>query len=93
MSVNDIEVIKLIIKMKELGITKEEFKEFKESLEVNKVDKQVEAVEVIPIISPFDNLSDDEILYWATPYGIELESKKEHMNQKHKETEELNGNN
>jgi len=42
-------------------------------------------------ITPYDHISDEEVLYWSTGYYDEMQSIKELQLEQKKETEELNG--
>lgn len=67
------------------GITYE-FKDLEKI--VNPYVPELKPEEIVKPLSPFDELTEEEILYWATPYGKELEArKKAQQEQKHFEDE------
>ena len=92
MSLTTLEIIQVMTQAKELGFTNLKI----DGLELNSTSKQpvaepVKATEPPPadlkpeeIVSPLsvlDELTDEEILYWSTPYYQELQEKKEAMKQ------------
>ena len=77
---NDIEAIKLLIKMKELGITDEQVKLIKEK-NAPVVQETQDADKLLSQLFPND-YTDDEIMYWSTPYYDELQAQKELRKQK-----------
>ena len=81
----DLEIMQVLIKAKELGITQEQVDEFKKPKPIQMTDEELEAI--VKPMSPFDDLSEEEIQYWATPYFDELQQKKEQQKQKLKEEE------
>jgi hypothetical protein len=48
--------------------------------------------EIVKPLSPLDDFSDEEILYYATPYYDELQRKKEMHKEKLKQEDSLHGN-
>lgn len=46
------------------------------------VDEPVDSKDLPPSETPYDNLSDEEVLFWATPYYDELEQMREAHKQK-----------
>lgn len=81
----DLEAIQLLVKMKELGITQEAIDQLKAKAEEEKIEKQMTEAEQQAVIKAFekdDAYTDEEILYWATPYFDELQDKKN--KQQHK---------
>lgn len=81
----DLEIIALLVKAKELGITKEEVEAFKTQQIVPRgtiTVPDLKATEIVVPGSPFDDLSDEEILYWATPHFDEIQRRKEAQKQK-----------
>lgn len=97
------EVMKLMDHAKELGISKIKVEGFEAELShLNQTpapaqtgtiadlsDEEIRELVIPP--SPFDDLSDEEILYFATPYYDELQAKKEAQAQKLKEEEATRG--
>lgn len=77
----DLEIMQVLIKAKELGITQEQVAAFKKQPDV----PEQRAEDLIKALSPFDDFSEEEIQYWATPYFDELQHKKEQQKQKLKE--------
>lgn len=48
--------------------------------------EELKAEEMVKPLSPLDEMTDEEIMYWATPYGVELEARKlSQQNQKQEE--------
>lgn len=80
----DLDILQTLIKAKELGLTMEDVAAFK-APKVNVSDSKAEEL-VVPM-SVLDQLSDDEILFWATPHYDELQYKKELQKQKLSEEE------
>ena len=71
---NDIEALQLLIKMRELGITEDQIQSFKKTF---KTPEPIETGdEVLRKLFP-EELTDDELLYYATPYYDELQAQKE----------------
>jgi hypothetical protein len=81
--------MQVLIKAKELGITHDDVEKYKQKQEAV---PDVEAKELLIPISPFDDLSEDEIKYWATPYFDEIQARKEAQKQKIAREGELRGN-
>ena len=48
---------------------------------IEPIAEDIEATDVVTPLSVLDDMDDDEILYWATPYYDEIQVKKEHMQQ------------
>lgn len=71
---NDIEALQMLIKMRELGITPEELQSFKDKFKVATPNETSEDVsrKLFP-----NELTDDEVLYYSTPYYDELQAQKE----------------
>lgn len=82
---NDLETLQMMIKMKEFGITKEQIEEFK----VNFRPKEpvLNGDEVLKQMFKED-MTDEEILYYSTPYYDELQAKKE-LHKQHIKEEEM----
>lgn len=79
----DLEIIALLVKAKELGITREDVEAFKAvPRETKIVVPDLKAAEIVVPISPFDDLSDEEILYWASPYYDDIQTRKEAQKKK-----------
>ena len=79
---NDIEAIQLLIKMRELGITDDQVLSFKEKFKKQDVVEDGDAV-YRKIFA--DDYSDEEILYYATPYFDELQERKKIREQQAKD--------
>lgn len=43
------------------------------------------AEDLIKPLSVFEEMTDEEILYWSTPYGLELEAKRKRMEERKRE--------
>ena len=71
---NDIEALQLLIKMRELGITDDQIQSFKKNFV--KPEPIETGDEVLRKLFP-DELTDNELLYYATPYYDELQAQKE----------------
>jgi hypothetical protein len=100
MSFTAAEVKELMDKAKELGLSHIKVEGFEASLTAPKAepapaptvelsDDEIKALVSQP--SPFDDLSEEEILYFATPYFDELQAQKEARAQELKEEEALRG--
>lgn len=76
----DLEIMKLLVRAKELGITHEDIEAYKVSRET--IVPDLKATEIVVPGSHFDDLSDEEILYWASPYYDEIQTRKEAQKQK-----------
>jgi len=81
----DLKALELLIKMKEYGITKDEIESFKKSFVAS--EPILNADEVSAKLF-HEELTDEEILYYATPYGLELEAQKELKNKQMKEQQQ-----
>lgn len=71
----------IIEEAKELGIESVEFEGVKYTLGKNEIPRnsyvpEVKAEEIMTPMPIFEELTDDEIKYWATPYYDELQAKK-----------------
>lgn len=86
----DIEIMQILINAKQLGITHADVENYKTKLETV---PELKPEEIVKPLSPFDGLSDEEILYYATPFFDELQAKKEAQKTKLSEGEDLNGQN
>jgi len=79
----DLKILELLIKKKELGITDEEIAAFKQSLEAPKQQMTEEEIKkVFSPVTPYDGLTDEEILYYATSYFDVLQEEKELKKQR-----------
>lgn len=78
----DLEIMQILIKAKELGITANELIHWKTE-QTKPVDvPDLKSSEIIVPVSPFDDLSEDEILYWHSPFYDDIQTKKEAQKQK-----------
>lgn len=97
MSLTATEIVFLMKQAKELGLTTIKVDGFEAQLATPMPIKQPEVMtdiddkDLVVPSSPFDDLSDEEILYFATPYYDELQAKKEAQAQKLKEEEATRG--
>lgn len=80
------EVLQILEKAKDLGITHLKMNGIEADYAPRVSQKHgsetvpdLKPEEIVALPSPFDNLSDEELLFYATPYGLELEAKKEAM--------------
>lgn len=101
MSLTASEIKELMEKAKELGLSHIKVDGFEAQLSplnqakldvapmVELTDKEIEALVTQP--SPFDDLTDEEIFYYATPYYEELQAKKQAHAEKLKEEEATRG--
>lgn len=79
----DLEIMQTLIKAKELGITQDDVEAFKAKLLPREtIVPDMKASDILAPISSFDDLSDEEILYWASPYYDDIQTKKEAQKQK-----------
>lgn len=86
----DLEILTILVRAKELGITQDDVESFKTvSRETNVPDLKPQEI-VVPV-SPFDDISEDEILYWHSPFYDEIQTKKEAQKQKLAEEQMNNG--
>ena len=79
---DNIEAIKLMIKMRELGITQEQVEQFKNTYKPTEI--IADADETLNKLFPND-MTDEELMYYSTPYYDELQALKELKNQKIKD--------
>lgn len=79
---NDIEALQLLIKMRELGITEDQIQSFKKAYKRPEPAEDGEAVakKLFP-----EEFTDEEILYYATPYFDELQEQKKVRQQQIKD--------
>ncbi len=94
------DIIAVMTKAKELGVNelKVEGLELRVNAQSPVVVEKISPLKEIPndlkiedILapsSPFDNMSDEELLYYATPYFDELQAKKELMAKQRKDDED-----
>lgn len=75
----DLEILKTLIKAKELGISMDDVESFK--AKTIPVPEQ-KSEDIVKPLSVLDDVSEEEILYFATPYYDELQHKKEAQKQK-----------
>lgn len=59
------------------GVTYNLYKEDIVTNDRTKVVPDLEAKDIVAPMSPFDDLSEDEVMYWHSPYGSELEAMRE----------------
>lgn len=83
---NDIEALQLLIKMRELGITDDQVLSFKEKFKKPQPAEDGDAA--LRKLFP-DEFTDEEILYYATPYFDELQDRKKIREQQIKDGELL----
>lgn len=74
------EIIEFIKETKELGLksievdgVKVEFSDKQQSLKVN---ESIEDKDLVADLPKWEQLTDEEILFWSSDYGLELENKK-----------------
>ena len=79
---NDLQALELLIKMKQYGITQDELDGFKNKF---KTPEPILNADEVSAKLFHEELTDEEILYYATPYGLELEAQKELKNKQMKE--------
>lgn len=77
----DLEILQLLVKAKELGVRESDVDAFKMRNSHKEV-PDLKANEIIVPVSPFDDLSDDEALYWHSPYYDEIQTRKEAQKKK-----------
>ena len=73
----ELEAIQLLVKAKELGITDEQIKKVMEQSETPQMTVQ-------EMVVPFnlDDMTEEDILYWSSPYYDELQHNRELQMQK-----------
>ncbi len=76
----DLEILQILTKAKEAGVTMEDVEAFK--AKQHTVVKDEKAEDMVKPLSVLDDLSEEEILFWATPHYDELQYKKEQQKQK-----------
>lgn len=82
----ELEALQLLVKKRELGITDLEVQALMSSGTLPNVPKGVPDLEATAIVVPsFDDPTDEEVQYWATPYYDELQEKKRLHQEKLKE--------
>lgn len=79
----DIEIMQVLIKAKELGITMEDVEAFKAKSVPRETVPELKPEDIIKPLSVFDDISEEEIMYWATPRYDELQAEKE-LKKQHK---------
>lgn len=85
----DLEIMQILIKAKELGITQEQVDAYK--LVKHETIDEALLKEAFKPMSIMDELSDEEIQYWHSEYYEELQQRKEAQKQRLAENEDLNG--
>ncbi len=88
------EIMQLMAKFKELGLTSFEIesegikmgnvpleKPQAETLKAKSqpIPEDIQATDIVTPMGVFDELDDDEVLYWSTPYFDEMQANKEKM--------------
>lgn len=79
MVITDLEILQLLVKAKELGISQMEVATYKaqtKPIEPEVMSEQ-EQKDMIKALTEVDMPDDQEILYWATPYYDQLQAEKE----------------
>ncbi len=91
----DLEILQILVRAKELGITQDDVALFKahssDTVSRETYVPDLKAQEIVVPGSPFDDLSEDEILYWHSPFYDEIQTKKEAQKQKLAEEHMNNG--
>jgi hypothetical protein len=93
------ELIKVMEKFKELGLSHLKTGEFelgnvsRKTKEPDLKAEELEADEIVKPLGILDQLSDEEIAYWATPYFDEIQEKKRQHAEKLALEGETHGNN
>lgn len=87
----DIEILALLVKAKELGVTLEDVEAFKARqgldgrVRLSSTVPEMKPEDIVKPLSVFDDLSEDEIKYWATPFYDQLQREKE-LKKQHKDS-------
>lgn len=93
MSLTATEIVFLMKQAKELGLTTIKVDGFEAQLAMPikqpEVMSDIDDKDLVVPPSPFDELTDEELLYYATPYFDELQAKKEAHAEKLKEEKAL----
>lgn len=76
----DLEILKTLVKAKELGVSMDDVEAFKAKQKVSVPETKAE--DIVTPMSILDEFSEEEILFYATPYFDELQNKKEAQKQK-----------
>lgn len=82
-----LEAAQVLIKMKELGITMGDVTSFKDHIESKPEIPEMKPEDIVKPISVLDEIDEDDVKYWATPYYDELQAQKELHKQHLKEAE------
>lgn len=85
----DLEIMQTLIKAKELGITQLEIDAYKQKTTLPVAELKPE--DIITPMSVLDDMTDEEIDMWSTPYYDELQKKKELHKQYLEEEKAKNG--
>lgn len=88
------ELKQLLEQAKELGVESVEIEGIKYTLRRDPVMRQdyvpeVAPEEILKPLSAFDELSEEEVLYYATPYYDELQARKQEKQEKKRLSDEL----
>ena len=75
---DDIKALEMLIKMKEFGITDLDLQEFKAKFQ--REEPVLNADELLNKLYP-NELTEEELMYYATPYFDQLQAEKELMKQ------------
>ena len=93
------QIIEIIETARNLGVTSVEIDGVKydiaskPTVKVEAVSQDVSYKDLMAEPSPFDQLSDEEILFWSSGYGVELENKKnEEKSKREDELQKVEGN-
>ena len=95
MSLNAEEIIKILEKAKELGISTIKVDGLEAHSDTERPQEksmtEIDDKDLMALVSPLDDFTEEEMLYYATPYFDELQEKKEAMKKQKKEEDELRG--
>lgn len=80
---NDLEIMDLLIRAKEAGVTMDDVEAFK-ARSVKSHVPDVEAKDIVQPLSTFEEMDAELVQYWATPYADEIIARREAQMKKAK---------
>ena len=89
----ELEILALLVKAKEFGINMDEVRALKERANVPRETHEPTAAQLAEIarVTAENEMTDEEMLYWATPKYDQIQAEKEAIKKGKQAREDLNG--
>ena len=98
MSLTADEIIKIMERAKELGISSVKVEGLEATMAIPNIEEKtqepaevIDDKDLVALASPFDELTEEELMYWSTPYFDELQENKRHMAEQRQKDEATRG--